>query len=174
MLEGGKGSFNNVEYSLSKGETKSIDYKTNISLGYKIRINNDAKPYFFDLDILLGVKTYDFFDRMDYEKPYQGVFGGYILDSGYFLWNFSVSATYNYKLYKGLYAGLGIKPTVYLNQCLHNNVTFDIPITTRLGYDFRFMDVSLEYDYGLFKTVKQDGDYKGKINDWNMQVFIPF
>lgn len=64
---------------------------------------------------------------------------------------------------------------------------FDMPLTAKVGYDFKYVDVSFNYYYGLFKRVQFKlsqctlfkmafSDYieKNKLQNWQIQVYIPF
>ncbi|MDR1406483.1 MAG: hypothetical protein LBJ23_00370 [Tannerella sp.] len=84
--------------------------------------------------------------------------------------------TFNYKVYDGWYAGIGIEPTYYM--VLQSGETafskFDIPLTARVGYDFKYMDVSFNYTHGLCDIMNPDYYSSGKIRRWQIQLFIPF
>lgn len=176
-VNGGIGSIRGIEF-LPEGKISDIlelngkgfiDYKYNLALGYKLRLDNKEKPLFYDLDISLGMKKYEFDYRVLIEED---GFASYFGTSGdVSLFYLSLSPMANYKIYKGLYSGAGMEPTVLHAQ---GSTMFDIPISARIGYNFKFLDVSFGYKHGLLSIVKnKEGFSKGKISEWSLQFFIP-
>ena len=81
-------------------------------------------------------------------------------DKGW-IWGASLNGTVNYRIYSGLYAGLGIEPTYYLKtdrlRGNSNRQVLDFPLVLTLGYEFRNgMKLSLSYKHG-FKSLYENG-----------------
>jgi hypothetical protein len=187
LVGGGKGFLQGMEYNKNippNGEiyTETLGgnskYKNNFSIGYKLRFQKIGNPSFFDMDIQFGAKTnhtyidYECYylrnDAKTFEFPstYEG---------NHTFYNFSVAATYNYKIYKKLYTGLGVEPTMYhLDGGGDYRWKYDVPIIGKLGYDFKYFDVAVVYKYGLTNMMKTARIDAGKFNDWQIQLFIPF
>jgi hypothetical protein len=181
-VNGGLGSIRGIEL-LPEGRIHDvlelngkgyIDYKYNLALGYKIRLDNIEKPFFYDLDISIGMKKYKYDYTVLVEED--GIAGFFGISGDVSLIYLSLSPTLNYNIFKGLYSGVGVEPTILRHSSSTMFSTmFDIPVTARIGYDFKFFDVSFGYKHGLFSTVKNNkaGFSKGKINEWSIQFFIP-
>lgn len=186
IVNGGGGCLSNVKLSndiLKQTETPfsfSDSYKMNASVGYKFRIQPPAKRFFYDIDLHLGFKR----ANLEYtNNPYQfnretGIwedlepattFGGRMKETFYY---FSINPSWNYNIIKGLHAGVGIEPTLYSSDA--NGLKFDTPVTARIGYDFKFVDIAFTYKAGLLNTIDSNSFSSGRFNDWQIQVFIPF
>jgi hypothetical protein len=183
ILGGGGGNLNGVVFSFEKypeyineksgTDIEYSDYKFNASFGYKFRIDNDKRPFFVDMDLNVGMKKY----KYAYQHLMKDEESGYSMYSG-FSGNINVLFTslnvvFNYKIYKGLYAGAGVAPSLYFDS--NNSVKYapDLSLTAKAGYDLKFMGISFDYRYGLLNTLN-DFFRKGRMNDWQVQLFIPF
>jgi hypothetical protein len=176
----GAGWFRGIESDLPAGSFVGVpecDY--NLTLGYKVRLQSERKRYFFDFDASLGasriIAWIGAYDQEDAEAP--SLF--YSSDGGYTNLQASLSATFNYTVFDGWYLGAGVTPALYYiknpNTFIKDVFKFDIMPTFRGGYDFGYMDVSFNYRHGINKDVVNDYDYTaGRLNSWQVQVFIPF
>ena len=196
IIGGGKGSISNVvfpdEYTTIDGTPIenlqwSYQYNFDIALGYKFRYETQNKPFFYDLDIYLGLKrfTTDFTGTFDANLPeiesndddeiiyYQGEASGHFQHIYY---SFSVNPSLNYRLIKGLYAGVGIEPTLYNKDDASKGEKwkFDLPLTAKIGYDLKFIDFSVNYKHGIFDTMESKYLNPAKFRNWQLSVFIPF
>ncbi|MDR0575088.1 MAG: hypothetical protein LBG96_13890 [Tannerella sp.] len=184
IINGGTGYFRDVELPLEgpvseilkNGGHGDIDYKFHVELGYKLRIDNKAKPFFFDMDLSVGIKKYkyNYLALTEYDPENgddESISSRYSFVRGNLnLFTASLNATFNYKIYKGLYAGAGIAPTLYLKGFYP-----DFPLTAKLGYDLKFVGVSAGYKYGLLNALKDNSDFSnGKTGEWQVQLYIPF
>jgi hypothetical protein len=88
----------------------------------------------------------------------------------------SLNPTFNCKVYDGWYAGLGVEPTACMVYKASSDTfsAFDIPLTARIGYDFKYMDLSFNYKYGFCDVMDADYFTGGKVRRWQLQLFIPF
>ena len=196
IVGGGKGSLSNVvfpdEYTTLSGiyiEDLQWSYKYlfDAAIGYKFRLEPQNKPFFYDLDLNIGLKRFNtgLIGTFETEIPmedsneeeieyYRGNSYGHFQQIYY---SFSVNPTWNYRLLKGLYAGVGIEPTLYFIDSADlsgEEWKFDLPLTAKIGYDLKFIDFSIHYKHGLFDTM--DPMYLGpaKFRNWQLSVFIPF
>ena len=177
LLGAGGGSFSNVETFISDNNVRrSLTYKYNLLLGYKLKICDDAKPYFFDMNMSFGIKPYDdyYYRKYDEEETSGGI-SAMFHTNNLMLLNLSFNSSFNYKIYKGLYTGIGLTPTIYMNRGTAKKYAFDIPLSAKIGYDLKFIGISIGYNYGMLNTLKLNKDYsKGMIREWQAQIFIPF
>ena len=199
VFGGGKGSISNVVFpdeqplfiDLNGNVIENVHlqwfykYKFDVTIGYKFRIEPQHRPFFYDIDLNLGLKRFN----TGYTSPLvsyipEGVaeddemeylFGA----SGHFqhtYYSFSVNPSWNYRLIKGLYAGAGIEPTLYHKAGTPSSEKwkFDLPLTAKVGYDLKFIDFSIIYKHGLFDTMEHEYLGSAKFRSWQLSVFIPF
>jgi hypothetical protein len=177
LIGGGKGSIStkiDPSYTNINGHTvgyTDYKYKANVSLGYRFRLNQTASPKtFLDIDVYAGTKSIT--DFVWFQMPVDGIPIDAYGSSGTRLFtNFSIAATYNYRIYKGLSAGIGIEPIFYIGG---DKKSFDVPVVCKAGYDFKYFELSINCKYGLMNSIKDDYLKSGKFNDWQIQLFIPF
>ncbi len=63
----------------------------------------------------------------------------------------ALSSSVNYKIVKGLYAGLGLEPTWYVAS---DGKKFDIPLLWKVGYNINNkIDISVNYRLGFTNTI---------------------
>ena len=176
------GSYGIIWDEAPKSSIMNLSWEDNssawgISAGYRWRLMPKEKPFFFDIDAFLTYKRakYKFgflpenYDPSDPNKKYDITPA---IKDNYF--SLSLSPSFNYKIYKGLYAGVGIEPTLYYIKKADSHWKFDLPVTARVGYDFDFIDIAIGYKYGLFNSINSDYFSSGKMGCWQVQVFIPF
>lgn len=90
---------------VAKGGTFYEDYKCNLQLGYRFRFENRKhSKWFYDIDPLINVKLF---------KSKEVVEGGRIEGNDANL-SLALSSSVNYKIVKGLYAGMGLEPNWYM------------------------------------------------------------
>lgn len=94
-------------------------------------------------------------------------------------WNSSISGNLNYRIWNGLYAGLGIEPTIYFNtnkfRGNKNNNLFDCPILVSLGYEFKnSMKLAAFYKQGFKSIYETKASSNSKNNkEIGISLFIP-
>ncbi|MDR0575084.1 MAG: hypothetical protein LBG96_13870 [Tannerella sp.] len=186
ILSGGKGNISNSTLSsnilrheedeLSR-YTHTVGNKASVAIGYKFRFQAESKRFFYDIDLYSGIKPlrikysdYDYYQSTGAIESGNApaVYGITSTKDTYYY--FSINPSWNYHIVKGLHAGVGIEPTLYY----FSELKFDTPITARIGYDFRFIDIALKYKAGLLNAMNPDYLSSGRFNDWQIQVFIPF
>lgn len=74
------------------------------------------------------------------------------------------------------FGGIGICPTLYYRSgSASSKYKFDSPVILKIGYNRKFAGIAFIYKYGLFNTLSLSDDIsKGKINEFLLQLFIPF
>jgi len=183
IIAGGTGFLSNLKEGkrlqeiLDMGGTKKNQYKFNVAIGYKFRIEPQNRSHFFDIDLYAGLK------RFNSEYSY---FGQGTTDDGQIIFNqrsgkasgtyyyFAFNPNYNYKIYKNLHLGIGIEPTLYYADG-EGKWKFDIPPMLRLGYNFKYFDMAISYKMGLLNVMKSSRNFSsGNLNDIQLQLFIPF
>ena len=195
VFGGGKGSISNVVFpyesfiDMNGNVIENLQwfykYKFDVTIGYKFRIEPQHKPFFYDIDINLGLKRFNTGytsplvpyipegvtndDEMEYLIGADGHFG-------HTYYSFSMNPSWNYRLFRGLYAGAGIEPTLYHKDGATSGEKWkcDLPLTAKVGYDLKFIDFSINYKYGLFDTMEHEYLGPAKFRNWQLSVFIPF
>ncbi|MDR1406482.1 MAG: hypothetical protein LBJ23_00365 [Tannerella sp.] len=152
--------------------------KFDAAIGYKFRLLPAEKPFFVDLDVQAGYGQlkYGSWSGDLYAQP--GMEPAIWENITANCFRLSFNPTFNYKVYGGLYAGLGVEPSASLTfksgDASNSFSTFDVPLTARAGYDFKYADVSFNYKYGFLDVMDTDYFSSGKVRRWQIQVFIPF
>lgn len=148
---------------VAKGGAFYEDYKCNLQLGYRFRFENRKhSKWFYDIDPLINVKLF---------KSKEIVDGGRIEGNDANL-SLALSSSVNYKIVKGLYAGIGLEPTFYVAS---DGKKFDIPILWKVGYNINNkIDISMNYRLGFTNTIDTKKYRNGQVSDCNISVFIPF
>jgi hypothetical protein len=135
-------------------------------LGYKLRIKPQHQKSFFDVDLNLGVKNVKYRATWLTDELNKG-------HSSNISYNhISLSLSYNYKIYKGLYVGAGVEPSLYFFY--PDKRDFDVPVFVKIGYEFKKVDISVAYKKGLTEMLKDENVKGGKLNDLQTQMFISF
>lgn len=172
IANGGKGSLHGVKYLSSYTDTefsRVLDYKFDLAVGYKFRISPQSKPHFYDIDFSVGVKQIQYIEypNGDYiPPPVLSINNTYI--------NFSLAPSWNYNIFKRLYVGGGIEPSLYYISGDDSGYKFDLPIAARTGYSLGFADIAFSYKLGLLNTMDSNYFSSGRFNNWQIQLFIPF
>lgn len=148
--------------------------KYSIALGYKLRFNKQNAKLFLDLDAnttLRKIQT----SSVWYGTTEDNTLTGYAYSSNIYSLNLSLNPTVNYKFYEEWYIGAGLAPTLYYHTDGHLSLDLDAPITAKIGFDFEYLDISFNYQYGINGKLQQQGyGQQGRINNWYVQVFLPF
>jgi hypothetical protein len=162
------------------------DKKFDAAVGYKFRLLPYVKPFtlnplFADLDIQAGYQQvkYGIGGEMSSEYHYNpdnlpASNRSSFKDNYYRL---SLNPMLNCMIYAYWYVGFGVEPTLYLvskSESKGSFSAFDIPLTARVGYDFKYVDLSFNYKYGLCDVTDTQYFTSGKIRRWQLQLFIPF
>ena len=151
-----------------KASPYDVDYRYNLSLGYRFRLHAaKTSPFFYDLEAGLGMKYWD--------SSYGQVPGEpATCEASAKMFSTFVSGTANYTIYKGLNIGAGIQPIYYFSQNGGNNKKFDIPIVAKLAYRFKAFEIGLSYKHGLMNTLETKYLKSGKFREYNLSLWIPF
>jgi hypothetical protein len=168
ILSGGNGNFRDIKQNDYRNEG-DFQNKYTLGVGYRFRIQPKNPSFFYDLDLNLGLKHYNY-AGVFYHEMYDNM----VHSSGKL--NFlhvSLNGSYNYKMLKGLYAGIGIEPTVYYID-VTSKYLFDIPLTAKLGYDLKYFGLEVGYKLGFTDVIYPSYFASGKRNDWQISLYIPF
>lgn len=170
VVEGGIGNIQTKLIS-SAQETAGacdIDYRYNLSLGYRFRLHTGEKaPLFYDVEAGIAMKYYDStFGEMS-GKPA-------IVEASAKRFSFFATGTANYTLYKGLSIGAGVQPTWYFSQNGGNSKRFDIPVMGKVAYRFKAFEVGLTYKHGLMNSLKTEYLKSGRLREYTLSVWMPF
>jgi hypothetical protein len=182
----GKGSMTGLQHNIGddfsdgilKATSVASTYNYNVALGYRFRLKMSNPKLFYDADLTLGLKKYSYIvhmlptDKYETGTPVHRFPGGF-----YYSYHVSLALSCNYLLYKGLYAGAGIEPSFRYRTEISVSPPVnrtDVPVFAKIGYDFRFIDISFAYKMGLTDMMRDKNLTSGRINDWQMQLFIPF
>jgi len=156
------------------------NYDNNLFIGYQYRQLFSPK-YLIDFYGLMGSRTNTL--RNNIQGHYLNSEGEWIpfprdttTYSLKFLY-FSAGIIGSYKIWKQLHVGIGVEPTCYysakypVNKISH--FIFDIPLIARLGYSFKYFDVSAAYKKGSHSLVTDENFRQLKVNDLQFSFFIP-
>lgn len=145
-----------------------VDYKYNLSLGYRFRLHaSEASSFFYDVEAGLGMKYYDYSFGKVPGKPAT-------VDGSAKRFSVYAAGTANYTLYKGLSIGAGVEPTYYFSQNGGNSRKFDIPVIARVAYRFKAFEIGLNYKHGFMNTLKTEHLKSGKFREYNLSIWVPF
>lgn len=149
---------------VAKGTKLFEDYKFNLQLGYRFRIEDKKHTrWFYDIDPLVNAKVFRSKDVRSDEGR---------VEANDVNLSLALSSSVNYKIVKGLYAGLGLEPTWYVAS---DGKKFDIPLLWKVGYNINNkIDISVNYRLGFTNTIDTEKFRRGQISDCNISVFIPF
>jgi len=188
IIAGGSGFLSNLKEGkglqeiLDMGGTKKNQYKFNVAIGYKFRIQPQNRSHFFDMDIYAGLKKFNseyFYYGQETTNDGQIIYNSISSGAGGTYYYFSFNPSYNYKIFKNLHLGAGIEPTLYYVDG-QGKWKFDIPPTLRIGYDFKYLDIAVGYKIGFLNVIKSNVSNRsnnfssGNLNDIQLQLFIPF
>ena len=152
--------------------TYKDEYQYHAQLGYRFRIEDKKHTrFFYDIDLFVDGKVYkntktryDIVDNMRTGSASSH-------DASLSL---SLAPSVNYKLIKGLYAGIGVEPTWYV-AANDNGKHFDIPLIWKVGYNINNkIDFAITYRLGFTNIINKEVYRKGHTSDLNLSIFIPF
>lgn len=174
LIGGGKGNTSESLYNDFAVFFKDYNVKNKLhfSLGYRFRLKPVNSRFFYDLDLNAGIRSFNhnyYHQNNSQEWEYHsGSAQTYIYGS--------FAGTANYKIYKGLSVGLGLEPRYYFFQSgdKAKSPAIDIPIITKLAYNFRFIEVGFAYKPTVFKALEVGGVKSLRFNDWQLSLYIPF
>ncbi|MDR1407952.1 MAG: hypothetical protein LBJ23_07900, partial [Tannerella sp.] len=186
-LSGG-GAFSQMQIrsglTLSGGESKYYDYmplinsdyvllpdgdeRFDAAIGYKFRLLPAGKPFFVDLDLQAGYVRMKYVRHDSYlsssvPDPRTGTAPawGDVTENRF---RMSFNPTFNGRIYDRWYAGIGVEPSYCImfkpGEASERFSAFDMPLTARAGYDFKYMDLSFNYKYG-FRDVMDAACFSG-------------
>lgn len=189
LLGGGIGFTHNLEVNPACDEygrdgfiyNDTFDYT--LYLGYRFRfILPRNERIFFDTDATfrynkLGVhRAYYPGNKPDELTPF------WTLRNGHGQFTLPLSA--NYRLVKGLYAGVGVEPVLDISTYSPGDMpffycNFDLPVHLKVGYTIsKRVDIALVYRYGFFNTINDAKEHKayldGNLSDLSLSIFVPF
>ena len=171
LINGGLGAIKTELNSSTQEQFKAADinYKYNLSLGYRFRIIPSIAPILFvDLDANVGFKLWNSAYIKSYMEP--PIFSA--SSTYYFV---SAAGTINYPIYKGFSVGAGFEPTYYFRQGGEgSNKKFDIPVIAKAGYKFNKFELGVTYKLGLMNTLQTNYLSSGKFRDLQLSLWVPF
>jgi hypothetical protein len=171
LIGGGLGSISSKYNAgaLQTSRNNDVNYKANVSLGYRFRVPfSDTTLLFADLDANLGLKLWHS------EYGASSVHPAFSENSSDIFYT-SLSGTLNYSVLENLSIGAGVEPTYYFRfEGEDSSKHFDTPIVGKVAYNFDTFEIGFSYKYGLMNVLKTDYLESGKIRDWQISVWIPF
>ncbi|MDR3140874.1 MAG: hypothetical protein LBU37_04000 [Tannerellaceae bacterium] len=170
ILGGGMGDIKSELKSLPDVKYSDLSYKSGYAIGYRLRLTPGIHPFFIDADANIGMKTWKSTDAILIDPASYAVSSqyNYVLVSASSLYYYaSVGGTFNYSIYRGLSAGIGVEPTYYFSQ------GFDAPLIGKVAYDFGKFELGVSYKHGLADVIT-DRIKAGKFRDIQFSLFIPF
>lgn len=162
-------NLNHPDYIVDRVQFHS-NYKYNVQLGYRFRFESAKNDrLFFDVDPLLKLQT--FRNTKFYPSLNDDIYRVSHVSAPDVNFQLALSPSVNYKLFKGLYAGIGVEPT-------WNMVTegkhFDIPVFGRLGYNINgIIEFAVTYRQGFLNVIDDKAFTKGRTSDLNIGIYIP-
>lgn len=147
-----------------------------MSFGYQFRIKT-SNLFFFDIAPQYG------FQYMSLTSPIiKPDFDHASASTAKAMHELSVPVTYNISLWGKLNIGVGVAPNVYFGlkneaqdmgiQLSSNNTMFDVPVYTKIGYDFGKVEVALSYKNGFVPIFKNEY-LKNRAREAQVSVFVP-
>lgn len=165
---GGIGKIDAKMNSANNIKNSDVSFKSDYSLGYRLRLDPGINPFYIDTDINIGMKNWKSSYSESLTQPP-------IREASSQYYYASMGGILNYYLYPGLSIGLGIEPTYYFYQDGEKSSNkFDIPLLGKAAYNFKKFEVGLTYKYGMTDIIKTDHIKSGKFRSIQLSLFIPF
>ena len=148
VLYGGKNTVNYQVASPEKGlppfdlANSRLGADFTLGAGYRWRLNRPDTGWFFDLSLSARYGRYGYGFRYLSSDVHTTYVGGEGIRN---LWSASFAGSVGRYLFRGLNLSVGVEPTFYF----YDKSFFDLPIFARLAYDFRFMEVAVQYKWGM-------------------------
>ncbi len=179
LMGGGIGGIYGEKYVVSKNKSEIRYTQPDFTLGYRFRIRPNARKYFYDIDVFLGLKRMKHLDIRTVQGPKGIMTGSHILFRHRY-YSVGLTPAWNYNFFNKWYAGTGLSPTFSMAKGRENDnrltdYIFDMPATIKVGYDFKYVDVALVCYWGLFNvSAFSDQITSATLRSLQVQVFIPF
>ena len=173
LIGGGPGAINTrYERPLSQdkvGTTHPEFFNYNLFLGYRCQLNQNHL-FFWNMDALLGMQSAKDGELVAVDDEGYLTVGELPRNLKYYI---ALSPSFNIRAYRGLYAGVGIEPTLYFHQSRAKGGDFHLPANIRLGYDFG--PVSLEGTVGidLLRHSEKDLLKSNRTQTFSLSLYIP-
>ena len=74
----------------------------------------------------------------------------------------------NLRIVKGLYAGLGVAPTLYCDD-----IDFDLPLTVKAGYDWDAIGLEASFNVGLLRDGQESLLKSNRKKEFQLTLYIP-
>jgi hypothetical protein len=172
ILSGGNETFRDVKLNPEYLDNSEMVGKFNAAIGYRFRIQPKNKLFFYDIDANVGMMNFHYGQKYCL-NPYPEPDAPRQIDDTYLSYYVSLGSSFNYKIYKGFHAGIGLEPTAYYLDG-PAEYKFDIPLKATIGYDLKFVEIGLSYKLGFANVVPTRTFSSCKMNLWQISLFIPF
>lgn len=137
-----------------------------LGAGYRWRLNRPDTGWFFDLSLSARYGRYSYGFRYLSSDVHTTYVGGEGIRN---LWSASFAGSVGRYLFRGLNLSVGVEPTFYF----YDKSFFDLPIFARLAYDFRFMEVAVQYKWGMTRKFNMSPFLRNRLSGWECSVYIP-
>lgn len=166
MTHGGWGKYSGYVYQNVTGDAPAIfETKWSPGVGFNIGYQLECRltQRFFLTTAILGKALHGKVESFDWDGTHITPWA----DKGW-MGGLSLNGIINYRIYSGLYVGVGIEPSFYLKtnnlKENKNNQVVDFPVTLTLGYKLsKGMRLSLNYNQG-FKPLYEN-QYSTNVNN---------
>ena len=167
LIGGGAGTLNtrfedNIPPSCV-GVAYNGTYNFDLHVGYRYRLTQGNR-LFWDLDALTGLESIQ-------EARFEG-YSGYntIHQEGDRVLHYYVALapSANLRIVKGLYAGLGVAPTLYCDD-----IDFDLPLTVKAGYDWDAIGLEASFNVGLLRDGQESLLKSNRKKEFQLTLYIP-
>ncbi len=172
VLYGGKNTVNYQVASPEKGlppfdlANSRLGADFTLGAGYRWRLNRPDTGWFFDLSLSARYGRYSYGFRYLSSDVHTMYVGGEGIRN---LWSASFAGSVGRYLFRGLNLSVGVEPTFYF----YDKSFFDLPIFARLAYDFRFMEVAVQYKWGMTRKFNMSPFLRNRLSGWECSVYIP-
>ena len=137
-----------------------------LGAGYRWRLNRPDTGWFFDLSLSARYGRYSYGFRYLSSDVHTTYVGGEGIRN---LWSASFAGSVGRYLFRGLNLSVGVEPTFYF----YDKSFFDLPVFARLAYDFRFMEVAVQYKWGMTRKFNMSPFLRNRLSGWECSVYIP-
>lgn len=172
LVGGGAGT---LDYEFEKplhrnqiGDKFDDTYNYDLHLGYRFRLRQDHW-LFWDLDALFGIKSIQKAALLDFSDIYVS----YQKEEKKLNYYIALSPSANARLYKGLYVGVGVEPTWYFYRSADKGMGFDLPVTPKIGYQFRLFSLEASAKIGLLRHSVENLLEHNRRKEFQLSLYIP-
>ncbi|GHT11416.1 hypothetical protein FACS189426_13260 [Bacteroidia bacterium] len=173
ILSGGNGTSRDVKINPGYLDNSKLAGKFNAAIGYRFRIQSKNKSFFYDIDANVGMINFHYGQKY-YLNPYPDPNAPRQFETTVRNFYASLAGSFNYKIFKSFHAGIGIEPSLYYLDGTSAEYKYDIPLTAKIGYNLKFAEIGLAYKLGFTDQVNDRYFSSGKMNLWQLSLFIPF